>query len=167
MNDNFEQILEEFGLKFGILSSSINLNQVKNAYENLEDSREKIIEWVSQNAQTPEESATYFLQFGKYEDTLWYDYDKDELVGGIPTFDPNLSIDELYDLFDEHISYFMRYGCINSNHILSWDTKYVLIEDELDNLIKVKRPDVLLSGDVDDINEETEEDRRKREDGYC
>lgn len=161
----FSQLLEDFGQKFGLLSSSNNLNQVKNAYENLEETRESIIEWVSLNTQTPEESSEYFLQFGKYEDELWYDYDKDELIGGIPTFDPNLSIDQLYDLFDEHSSYFMRFGCINSDHILSWDQKYVLIEDELDNLVKVKRPDVLLSGDTDD--DETEEERQKREEGYC
>ena len=162
----FSQLLEDFGQKFGLLSSSNNLNQVKNAYENLEEIRESIIEWVSLNTQTPEESAEYFLQFGKYEDELWYDYDKDELIGGIPTFDPNLSIDQLYDLFDEHSSYFMRFGCINSDHILSWDAKYVLIEDELDNLVKVKRPDVLLSGDTGD-EEETDEERAKREEGYC
>ena len=116
-------------------------------------------------------SIEYFLEFGKFEDNLWYDYQKNELIGGIPSFDPNLAIDELYDLFDEHNSYFMRYGCINSDHIVSWDERYVLIEDELGNIVRVKRPDILLSGitldDEYDDDDETEEERQKREQGYC
>jgi hypothetical protein len=168
-NDEFSNLLSQFGLQFSLLSSSTNLKQVKTAYEELELRRDEIIEWVSKNSTTPEESTEYFLRFGEYEDDLWYDYQKSEFIGGIPSFDPNLTIDQLYDMFDEHSSYFMRYGCINSDHIISWDERYVLIEDELDNVVRVKRPDVLLSGDVedDDFDDETDEDRQKREEGFC
>lgn len=171
MNDEFSNLLDKFGLQFSLLSQSTNLKQVKLSYEELEYQRDNIVEWVTKNSTTPEESTEYFLQFGEYEDSLWYDYQNDELIGGIPSFDPNLTIDQVYDMFDEHSSYFMRYGCLNSDHIISWDKRYVLIEDELDNIVRVKRPDVLLSGDVDDDDdfdkEETEEERKDREEGYC
>jgi hypothetical protein len=168
-NDEFSNLLNQFGLQFNLLASSINLKQVKNAYEEIELRRDEIIEWVSKNSTTSDESTEYFLRFGEYEDDLWYDYQKNEFIGGIPSFDPNLTIDQLYDMFDEHSSYFMRYGCINSDHIISWDERYVLIEDELDNVVRVKRPDVLLSGDTedDDFDTETDEDRKKREEGFC
>ena len=97
-NNEFLKLLDNFGLKFNMLSSSTNLKQVKSSYEELEKYREEIIEWVSKNTSSPEQSAEYFLEFGKFEDNLWYDYQKNELIGGIPSFDPNLAIDELYDL---------------------------------------------------------------------
>jgi hypothetical protein len=144
-NQKFEILLQEFGRNFKTVSDSFDLQDLKEKYTALEISRENIFEWIISNIQDDEQKNQYMQEFGKFENSLWYDEKSNEITSGIPVFDLDITFDEIDQMFDDYGSYFQRYGCLSPDQIVSWDKENVLFDDEFGNVEIVKRPDILLN----------------------
>jgi len=146
MNTNtFNELLEQFKNNFKLVSVSKDLQDLKEKYTNLEISRENVFDWIITNIQDDEQKAEYMNKFGKFENSLWYDNNTNELITGVPIFDLDISFDQIDEMFEDYGSYFQRYGCLTSDQIVSWDKENVLFDDEFGNVEIVKRPDILLN----------------------
>lgn len=144
-NQKFEILLQEFERNFKTVSDAFDLQDLKEKYTALEISRENIFEWIISNIQDDEQKNQYMQEFGKFENSLWYDEKSNEITTGIPVFDLNITFDEIDQMFDDYGSYFQRYGCLSPDQIVSWDNENVLFDDEFGNVEIVKRPDILLN----------------------
>jgi hypothetical protein len=144
-NEKFNTLLDEFKKNFQLVSDTENLQDLKEKYASLEISRENIFDWVVANVEDDEEKGDYMRRFGKFENSLWYRENTNEVVAGIPIFDLSISFDDIDQMFDDYGSYFQRYGCLSSEQIVSWDADSVLFDDEFGNIEIVKRPDILLN----------------------
>jgi len=144
-NEKFNTLLDEFKKNFQLVSDTENLQDLKEKYASLEISRENIFDWVVANVEDDEEKGDYMRRFGKFENSLWYRENTNEVVAGIPIFDLSISFDDIDQMFDDYGSYFQRYGCLSSEQIVSWDEESVLFDDEFGNIEIVKRPDILLN----------------------
>jgi len=144
-NEKFNGLLEEFKKNFQLVSNSENLQQLKEDYSALEISRENIFDWVITNVDDDEQKGEYMKRFGKFENSLWYKENSNEIIAGVPIFDLSISFDDIEQMFDDYGSYFQRYGCLSPEQIVSWDDENVLFDDEFGNIEIVKRPDILLN----------------------
>jgi hypothetical protein len=144
-NEKFNTLLDEFKKNFQLVSDTENLQDLKEKYASLEISRENIFDWVVANVEDDEEKGDYMRRFGKFENSLWYKENTNEVIAGIPIFDLSISFDDIDQMFDDYGSYFQRYGCLSSEQIVSWDADSVLFDDEFGNIEIVKRPDILLN----------------------
>jgi len=144
-NEKFNSLLDEFKKNFQLVSDTENLQDLKEKYASLEISRENIFDWVVANVEDDEEKGDYMRRFGKFENSLWYKENTNEVIAGIPIFDLSISFDDIDQMFDDYGSYFQRYGCLSSEQIVSWDADSVLFDDEFGNIEIVKRPDILLN----------------------
>lgn len=140
MSNEFKSIMEDMENSFIELHKSKSLGELKEKYTSFELNREKLIEWVNVNFNDTEELYhSYIDKIGDFEYRLFEEY------GGIPVFDNNFSSDDMDELFENYVSYFQRYGCLNAEQIISWDRTNILLEDELGSVEAVVRPDVLLA----------------------
>lgn len=140
MSNEFKSIMEDMENSFIELHKSKSLGDLKERYTSFELQREKLVEFVNSNfSESDELYHTYIDRIGDFEYRLFDQY------GGIPVFDDNFSDDDMDELFENYISYFQRYGCLNSTQIISWDRTNILLEDELGSVEAVVRPDVLLA----------------------
>lgn len=140
MSNEFKSIMEDMENSFIELHKSKSLGELKEKYTSFELNREKLIEWVNVNFNDTEELYhSYIDKIGDFEYRLFEEY------GGIPVFDNNFSSDDMDELFENYVSYFQRYGCLNTEQIISWDRTNILLEDELGSVEAVVRPDVLLA----------------------
>jgi len=135
MNNDFKQLLETYSSEWEQCLSCESLEQLQDAYTNLESTREEVLTWVFDNMQTSEEQSEYFSTFGSIESSLI------ENSSGIPIFDESFDI---YESFDEYESYYQRYGCLTPEFVVSWDTENILFDDGDSNIEIVPRPDVLM-----------------------
>lgn len=140
MSNEFYKLEKVFKEKFKSVNDSHNLQDLKTNYLEFQLVREELIDWVNSNF---EEDTDEFRDVLKKLTDLEYSTIFKE--NSIPIFDDNESYDDIENIFEEHTSYFQRYGCLDSSNIISWDQKSVLVEDEIGNLEIVSRPDVLLS----------------------
>jgi hypothetical protein len=125
---------------FTILHTCKSLGELKEKYVIFELHREKLIEWINSNFSENEVLYnTYIDEVGGFENRLFEEY------GGIPIFDNDFSSDDMDDLFENYVSYFQRYGCLNSTQIISWDKTNILLGDEIGSVEAIVRPDVLLA----------------------
>lgn len=140
MSNEFYKLEKVFKEKFKSVNDSHNLQDLKTNYLEFQLVREELIDWVNSNF---EEDTDEFRDVLKKLTDLEYSTIFKE--NSIPIFDDNESYDDIENIFEEHTSYFQRYGCLDSSNIISWDKNFVLVEDEIGNLEIVSRPDVLLS----------------------
>jgi len=139
MSNEFKSIMSEMEDCFIHLHKSKSLGELKEKYSEFEIRREKLVDWVTGNFDESDENYDIYIdKIGEFEMRLFEEY------GGIPVFDNNFSSDDMDDLFENYISYFQRYGCLDSTQIISWDKTNILLEDELGSVEAVVRPDVLL-----------------------
>ena len=136
MNNNFKELLERFSDEWDSVLGSETLEQLEDAYTNVESSREEILNWVFDNIESDEERNDYFSTFGDFESSLM------EESGGVPIFDLEFSIE---DSFDEYEGYYQRYGCMTTDYVISWDGENILFEDDDGVVEMIKRPDVLMN----------------------
>lgn len=135
MSNNFKTLIENYTSELERCIVAETLEQLQDAYTNMESSREEIFDWVYQNVETEEEQYAYFSTFGQAEaDTL-------DGTTGIPIFDETFDI---YDSFDQYEAYYQRYGCMTPEFVVSWDTENFLFDDGEANIEIVARPDVLM-----------------------
>jgi hypothetical protein len=140
MSNEFKTIMTDMENSFTILHTCKSLGELKEKYVIFEFHREKLIEWINSNFSENEELYhTYIDKVGEFENRLFEEY------GGIPVFDNDFSSDDMDDLFEDYVSYFQRYGCLNSTQIISWDKTNILLEDEIGSVEAIVRPDVLLA----------------------
>lgn len=140
MSSEFKSIMADMENSFVELHKSKSLGDLKERYTLFELEREKLIEWVNSNfSESDELYHAYIDKIGEFEYRLFEEY------GGIPIFDDNFSSEDMDNLFEDYISYFQRYGCLDITQIISWDRTNILLEDELGSVEAVVRPDVLLA----------------------
>ena len=140
MSSEFKTIMKDMENSFTTLHTCKSLGELKENYVVFELHREKLIEWVNSNFNENDELyQTYIDKVGEFEYRLFEEY------GGIPVFDNDFSSDDMDDLFENYVSYFQRYGCLNSTQIISWDKTNILLEDEIGSVEAIVRPDVLLA----------------------
>jgi hypothetical protein len=140
MSSEFKTIMKDMENSFTTLHTCKSLGELKENYVVFELHREKLIEWVNSNFNENDELYhTYIDKVGEFEYRLFEEY------GGIPVFDNDFSSDDMDDLFENYVSYFQRYGCLNSTQIISWDKTNILLEDEIGSVEAIVRPDVLLA----------------------
>ena len=140
MNNDYYKLEKVFKDKFKSVNDSNNLQELKTNYLEFQIVREELIDWVNSSF---EEDTDEFRDVLKKLTDL--EYSTIFKQNSIPIFDDNETYDDIENIFEEHTSYFQRYGCLDSSNIISWDQKFVLVEDEIGNLEIVSRPDVLLS----------------------
>lgn len=140
MSNEFYKLEKVFKEKFKSVNDSNNLQELKTNYLEFQIVREELIDWV--NSSFEEDTDEFRAVLKKLTDLEYSTIFKEN---SIPIFDDNESYDDIENIFEEHTSYFQRYGCLDSSNIISWDQKSVLVEDEIGNLEIVSRPDVLLS----------------------
>ena len=137
MKDDFHNLIDEYASKFKPVYDSNNLDILKEKYSEYSICKENIIDWILSNAdQDSEESNKMFKILDNTEYKFISDY-------GIPIYD-DIPSEELEEIFDDHTSYFQRYGCISFDQIISWDMKSILFEDEIGNCEIIIRPDILI-----------------------
>ena len=146
MNNNFEQMLEEFASIFELAKKSSNLEELKDNYIKFEDKREFIFEWIMDNNSDDEIRNEFVSKFANFEHDLWVDSNTKTLIGEIPIFDDSIFFEDIEKMFDDYGSYFQRYGCLVPDQIVSWDKDNVLFNDEFGNVEIIKRPDVIVNG---------------------
>jgi hypothetical protein len=135
MSNNFKTLLENYTSELEQCIGCESLEQLQDAYTNMESSREEILNWVFENVETEEEQSAYFSTFGETESSIL------DGTSGIPIFDESFDI---YESFDEYEAYYQRYGCMSPEFVVSWDTENVLFDDGEGNIEIVARPDVLM-----------------------
>lgn len=140
MNNDYYKLEKVFKDKFKSVNDSNNLQELKTNYLEFQIVREELIDWV--NSSFEEDTDEFRDVLKKLTDLEYSTIFKEN---SIPIFDDNETYDDIENIFEEHTSYFQRYGCLDSSNIISWDQKFVLVEDEIGNLEIVSRPDVLLS----------------------
>ena len=114
MKDDFHNLIDEYASKFKPVYDSNNLDILKEKYSEYSICKENIIDWILSNAdQDSEESNKMFKILDNTEYKFISDY-------GIPIYD-DIPSEELEEIFDDHTSYFQRYGCISFDQIISWD----------------------------------------------
>ena len=137
MKDDFNNLIDNYKSKFKPVYDSNNLDILKEKYSEYSICKENIIDWILSNAdQDSEESNKMFKILDNTEYKFISDY-------GIPIYD-DIPSEELEEIFDDHTSYFQRYGCISFDQIISWDMKSILFEDEIGNCEIIIRPDILI-----------------------
>ena len=146
MNNNFEQMLEEFASIFELAKKSSNLEELKDNYIKFEDKREFIFEWIMDNNSDDEIRNEFVSKFANFEHDLWVDSNTKTLIGEIPIFDDSIFFEDIEKMFDDYGSYFQRFGCLVPDQIVSWDKENVLFNDEMGNVEIIKRPDVIVNG---------------------
>lgn len=146
MNNNFQQMLEEFSSIFELAKKSSNLEELKIHYISFEDKREVIFGWIMDNQTDDETRNEYVNKFANFEHDLWVDSNTKTLIGEIPTFDDAIYFEDIEKMFDDYGSYFQRFGCLIPDQIVSWDKESVLFNDEMGNVEIIKRPDVIVNG---------------------
>jgi hypothetical protein len=138
MSNEFNNLVDDFQRSFDTVVSSKNLIELKNNFIDMEIQRENVFEWVLTKIQDDEEKGEYLSNFANFENKIWTNK-------FIPEFDEGFDFMKIEEMFEEHSSYFQRYGCLTSDQIISWDKESVLFDDEFGNVEIVKRPDVLLN----------------------
>lgn len=142
-----DKLMAEFEKEVIDCSKAKSLEALQEAYTNSNSMREEILTYIENNY-TDEEKYEEAKKFLTREGELLFEY---SLEGGthrpsIPIFDE--ALDEV-DLFEEHESYFQRYGCLSVDWIISWDDSNILFHDIDSDLIEIiRRPDVLMQGSV-------------------
>ena len=139
-SNDFQNLLNEFQNNFKIVSNSPSLEILKENYISVEISRDNIFDWILSSNEESLLKDEYMSNFEKFENRLWQNN-----IANIPVFDDDTSYEDIEQMFDDYGSYFQRYGCLTSDHIVSWDKQNVLFDDEIGNIEIVKRPDVLLN----------------------
>jgi hypothetical protein len=140
MKNNFKAFETEFREKFNSVKTATSLDILRSRYYDLQICREELLDWVSSTYdENTDEYENVIRQITKLEHSTILS------ENSVPSFDGSTSYDKIDEIFDYYISYFQRYGCLDSSSVLSWDSENVLIEDELGNAEIIKRPDVLLN----------------------
>ena len=137
MKDDFHNLIDEYASKFKPVYDSNNLDILKEKYSEYSICKENIIDWILSNADQDSEESNKMI---KILDNTEYKFISDY---GIPIYD-DIPSEELEEIFDDHTSYFQRYGCISFDQIISWDMKSILFEDEIGNCEIIIRPDILI-----------------------
>ena len=140
MKNEFDDLIKKYETAYVYIDNSKNLEELKDYYITFDSIKNELIEWVVKNFPNDEEKLVEYSNIiGKKE--------FDMIIGkGVPVFgSEDADFDFMENLFDENISYFQRYGCLDIDQLISWDNENVLIEDEIGNVEIIKRPDVLLN----------------------
>jgi hypothetical protein len=137
-NNHYENLVNDFSKSFDSVIKSKDLLELKDNYIQMEVYRENIFEWVLTKINSDEEKSEYLTKFANKENDLWVN-------NFIPEFDNNFTFEDIENLFEEYDSYFQRYGCLNSDQIISWDSENVMFDDEFGNVDIVKRPDKMMN----------------------
>lgn len=138
MNNEFNKLISEYESKFQPISNSKNLEELKEVYLDYLVTKENIEDWIIGNTEADsEESEQCYQLLDKSEYKFVSNY-------GLPYFDDSTESHHVYDIFNEHSSYFQRYGCMYFDQIVSWDKISMLVEDEIGNCEIIARPDVLM-----------------------
>lgn len=140
MSKEYYNLENSFKQKFKDVSDSQSLENLKTNYLDFQVVRENLIDWV--NASFDEDTDEFKSVLKKLTDLEYSTILKED---GIPVFDDNTSYDDIENIFEDYTSYFQRYGCLDVSNIISWNEKFILVEDEIGNLEIISRPDVLLS----------------------
>lgn len=137
-NTDYKTLVEVFSHSFDEVVNSKNLVDLKENYIKMEINRENVFEWVLTKIEDDAQKSEYLTEFANTENSIW---------SGryIPEFDESFSFEDIDTLFEEYGSYFQRYGCLNSDQIISWDKENVLFDDEFGNVDIIKRPDTILN----------------------
>ena len=137
MNSAFNTLLDLYKSTFQVVSKSKNLEELKDNYTEYSVYRENIEDWMIANTEPDsEEYDEYYKILDKEDYRFAIDF-------GLPVF-CDLDPSYMEAIFNEHTSYFQRYGCMDFYQVISWDDKNVLYEDEIGNCEIITRPDVLL-----------------------
>lgn len=138
MNNDLKPLFRKLDSSFKLVSESEDLNDLKELYSQFELVRDEIIGWIEKKSSDEELQIQQLTEFGRIEDEIYQRH------GGVPVFDESLSDEVMENIFDEYSAYFQRYGCLDFTDIISWDSKSILIEDEIGTLEIVMRPDLLM-----------------------
>ena len=137
-NNEFNVFIEEYEKHFDIISNCKNLQKLNDAYSAYIVSKENIEDWIISNTeQYSDEYESYYQILDKSEYRFVSEY-------GLPYFDDTMESSHVYGIYNEHSSYFQRYGCMYFDQIVSWDKNSMLVEDEIGNCLIIARPDVLM-----------------------
>jgi len=137
-NNDYKTLIEVFEQSFNDVVNSKNLVDLKENYIKMEINRENVFEWVLTKIEDDSQKSEYLTNFANAENSIWTNK-------YIPEFDDEFTFEDIDNMFEEHGSYFQRYGCLNSDQIISWDKENVLFDDEFGNVDIVKRPDAILN----------------------
>jgi hypothetical protein len=137
MKNDFNELLQNYKSKFKYVYDSSNLEELRDRYAEYSISKENVTDWILTNTEADsEEYDRYFKNLDKAEYVFVSEF-------GIPIFD-DVESEELEQVFDDHTSYFQRYGCMDFEQVISWNNTNVLYEDEIGNCEIITRPDVLM-----------------------
>jgi hypothetical protein len=139
MSSKFEELLRKHEDVYTKISQTSDLLDLKTQYSEFELIREELTDFVTSNFSEEDAEYNYFFKRIERKESQLF-----EKYGGVPVFDDETSDDEIENVFDEYSSYFQRYGCLDYDQVISWDSDNFLIEDELGNLEIVIRPDKLM-----------------------
>ena len=115
-SNDFQNLLNDFQNNFKTVSNSKSLETLKEKYISVEISRDSIFDWILSSNGDETLKDEYMLNFERFENKLWQNG-----IVNIPLFDDNTSYEDIETMFEEYGSYFQRYGCLTSEHIVSWD----------------------------------------------
>lgn len=138
MNNDFNVLIKEYEKQFDPLTNCKNLQELKDAYSAYLIIKENVEDWIISNTeQYSDEYEECYQILDKSEYKFVSNY-------GLPFFDDSTMSEHVYDIYNEHSSYFQRYGCMYFDQIVSWDKVSMLVEDEIGNCEIITRPDVLM-----------------------
>lgn len=135
MNNEFDQLLEQFSDQWETVVQSESLDDVESNFTTLEGLRVGIFDWVFENIESDDDRIPYIDTFGDLESECL------DTFGDIPAFDDEFNI---FDSFEDYEGYYQRYGCMTPDYIVSWDSESILFMDDDGTICTVKRPDVLM-----------------------
>lgn len=139
MNNDLKPLFRKLDNSFKLVSESEDLNDLKDLYTQFELVRDEIIDWIEKRYSSDDDIFNQHInEMSRVEGQIFQKY------GGVPIFDETLSDEELENLFEDYSAYFQRYGCLDYTDIISWDSRNVLIEDEIGTMEIVMRPDLLM-----------------------
>ena len=136
-NNVFLDLISQFETTFKGVYDSNNLQELRESYTRYKITKENVIDWIIDNFDNDsEEYDSHFNDLDKSDESFIAEY-------GIPIYS-DVELEEIEEIFTNYVSYFQRYGCIDSDQIISWDDTNILFEDEINNIEIITRPDILL-----------------------
>lgn len=131
---NWSKFVEDFKLKTRDASRSVALEDFRDKFVDADIFMVELISIVETFSVDEQPSKAYALQM-LYAKT-WKD------LGGIPNWDTTFNPKTSYN---EYEAYYQRFGCSDSDCLISWDTQSVLVHDGVSTPQMIMRPDVLMS----------------------
>lgn len=131
---NWDELSTEFKTRVLFASQAVDLMEFSFRYNNAIATYQQLITIVESLPldQQPQSERLLIALYAR----SWKD------AGGIPNWDKTFDSKDSYSTYE---NYYQRYGCQDSESLISWDDTNVLVEDGISLPQVVTRPDVLMA----------------------